>query len=156
MLGALVVITSLSISGVLGIVGCSSKTATRPPVPALIATTTALSVSPTAPVLGSPAVLTAKISASSGSGSPGGSVIFYVGTKALGTATLASGTAVLSTSSLALGTQSVKAAYSGDTSYSGSTSAASNVSIMYVGDIAVSASDGAGDQSTAQLAVVVQ
>jgi len=72
--------------------------------------------------------LTATVTKSSGSGTPTGTVSFYLGTPSgthslLGTGTLnASAKATLVTLSLPAGTDSLYAVYSGDTNFSGSTS----------------------------------
>jgi large repetitive protein len=56
--------------------------------------------------------------------SAGGTVQFLDGGAVIGTATVTSGVAALATSALGAGTHSITAVYSGDASYSGSTSAA--------------------------------
>jgi Bacterial Ig-like domain (group 3) len=124
--------------------------------PALIATTTTLSVSPTAPILGSPVVFTTKVAPTSGTGLPSGTITFSEGTTVLGTANLASGSASLSTSSLLVGSQAVTATYGGDSTYSGSSSAVSTLDVAFNGTIAVTASDNAGDQSSANLSVTIE
>lgn len=53
-----------------------------------------------------------------------GTVVFYDGTSAIGTVTLSAGAASLTTGTLAAGTHSVTATYSGDTNFSGMTTAA--------------------------------
>jgi Bacterial Ig-like domain (group 3)/FG-GAP-like repeat len=60
------------------------------------------------------------------SGTPTGTVIFYAGTTALGSAALSSGSASLSTSSLSSGSQSITAAYQGSASLAPSASPALN------------------------------
>ena len=77
--------------------------------------------------LGKPVTLTATVTKSSGSGTPTGTVSFYLGTPAgthslLGTGTLTSGKATFVTSSLPAGTDSLYAVYSGDTNFATSTS----------------------------------
>ena len=93
----------------------------------LVATTTALTSSPNPSQFGKPVTLTATVTKSSGSGTPNGTVSFYLGTPAgihslLGTGTLTSGQATVVTSSLPAGSDSLYAVYSGDTNFSGSTS----------------------------------
>ena len=67
---------------------------------------------------------TAAVSAAApGSGTPTGSVTFYDGTTAIDTATLSKGSASYTTSALAVGGHSITAQYSGDTNFTGSTSA---------------------------------
>ncbi len=73
-------------------------------------------------LLDNPILLTATVSAVSGT--PTGSVSFYDGTTLLGTVTLSSGTASYTTSSLAAGTHSITAAYSGDSNFMSATSSA--------------------------------
>ncbi|AEU37426.1 Peptidase S53 propeptide [Granulicella mallensis MP5ACTX8] len=140
-------------SGGSGAAGSGQKT---PPPPALIATTTTLAVTPTTPALGTPAVFTAKVAPGSGSGSPSGTITFSEGSTSLGTATLASGSASFTTSSLPVGSQTITAAYGGDATYSGSSSAASTLDVAFNGTIAVTASDSVGDQSSANLSVTVK
>jgi hypothetical protein len=96
-------------------------------VTAPIATTTVLSSTPNPSGLGKPVTLTATVTKSSGSGTPTGTVSFYLGTSSgthsfLGTGTLASGKATLTTSSLPAGTDSLYAVYGGDTNFATSTS----------------------------------
>ncbi|MGO9581815.1 MAG: Ig-like domain repeat protein [Acidimicrobiales bacterium] len=93
----------------------------------LVATTTALGSSPNPSQFGKPVTLTATLTKSSGTGTPTGTVSFYLGTPTgthslLGTATLTSGQATLVISSLPAGTDSLYAVYGGDTNFSGSTS----------------------------------
>jgi Bacterial Ig-like domain (group 3) len=59
----------------------------------------------------------------SGSGPPTGTVIFYNGTTAIGSATLSSGSASTSTSSLPAGSNAITAAYQGSGGFAPSTSA---------------------------------
>jgi autotransporter-associated beta strand protein len=91
--------------------------------------TAALTASPSPSVVGQPVTLTATISAQSpGSGTPTGTVQFYDGSTALGSAvTVTSGVAVYTTTSLPVGTDSITAVYSGDTNFNTSTSQAVNV-----------------------------
>ncbi|ADV83125.1 Ig-like domain repeat protein [Terriglobus saanensis] len=132
-------------------VGCSGKA----PVsgPALINTTTTLSLSSAAPTLGSPVTLTAQVSPSAG---PSGSVMFSSASAALGTSPVASGVASLTTSSLAIGSQTLSATYSGDSAYLGSASAASTLDVAFSSGILVTAADSAGDTSSAGLTLVVR
>jgi hypothetical protein len=96
-------------------------------VTAPIATTTVLTSSPNPSGLGKPVTLTATVTKSSGSGTPTGTVSFYLGTPSgthsfLGTGTMASGKATLTTSLLPAGTDSLYAVYGGDTNFATSTS----------------------------------
>jgi hypothetical protein len=86
------------------------------------ATVTVLTDSPNSTSAGQSVTLTAVVTGSSIP--PTGTVTFYSGQTALGTGTVnASGHATYSTSSLAVGTDTLSAVYSGDTTYSASTSA---------------------------------
>jgi len=93
---------------------------------ATIGTTTALTSTPNPSALGNPVTLTATVTKTSGSGTPTGTVRFYLGSTSnppIGTGTLnASGKATFVTSSLPVGTDSLYAVYAGDTNFSGSTS----------------------------------
>ncbi len=93
---------------------------------ALPATTTTLVANPTSITQGQSVTLTATVAPSTATGT----VNFYVaGTTLLGTATLTSGIATLPTTQLPPGGDSVTAAYSGDSSNSGSTSSAVTVTV---------------------------
>ncbi|MGD0321941.1 MAG: Ig-like domain repeat protein [Acidimicrobiales bacterium] len=93
-----------------------------------IATTTALTSSPNPSLLGESVTLSATVTKSSGSGTPSGTVSFYLGTPSgthslLGTGTLnSSGKASLTTTSLPAGTDSLYAVYGGGGSFAASTS----------------------------------
>jgi hypothetical protein len=74
--------------------------------------------------------LTATIAATSGSGTPTGTVTFLDGSTALGTGTLnSSSVANFSTTSLAAGTHTITASYSGDANFAASTSTAVSVTV---------------------------
>jgi subtilase family serine protease len=91
---------------------------------------TSLSVSPTGTIaVGSTATLTAVLNGSFTKGPfPTGTVQFAVdGTNTGSAVAVSSSQAVLQTSTLTVGSHSITAAYSGDTNYSTSTSAAANV-----------------------------
>jgi hypothetical protein len=66
--------------------------------------------------------LTAKVQQASGTATPPGSITFYTGSSAIGTAVLSAGVGSLSTTALALGTNSVTAVYSGAAGFNPSTS----------------------------------
>ncbi|HEX8916082.1 MAG TPA: Ig-like domain-containing protein, partial [Humisphaera sp.] len=89
------------------------------------ATATAVATSLTPSSYGQSVTLTATVTATAGgAGAPDGSVTFYDGPTALGTATLApDGTATLTTAGLAAGAHPITAAYAGDAHYAASTSA---------------------------------
>jgi hypothetical protein len=68
--------------------------------------------------------LTAIVTAAApGNGTPTGTVVFYNGKKALGTATLNGGMAAITTKKLTLGSHTIKVIYHGDSDFTGSTSA---------------------------------
>jgi hypothetical protein len=64
-----------------------------------------------------------------GAGTPTGTVTFLDGTTTLGTGTLSGGIASFTSSSLAAGTHGITASYGGNTSFTGSTSAAVNQTV---------------------------
>jgi hypothetical protein len=87
------------------------------------ATTVGSSLNPS--TYGQSVTFTATVTPSSGTGTPTGSVSFKDGSTTLGSSALnASGVATFSTSSLAGGAHSITGVYSGDATFSGSTSAA--------------------------------
>jgi hypothetical protein len=142
----------IAFSAVFFAVGCSGGS--NPP-PALIATATTLSASPTTPTLGNAEVLTASVVSGSGAGMPTGSIAFSSGTTSLGAATLVSGSASLTTSLLPLGAQTITATYGGDSTYSGSSSTRS-LDVSFTGVVAITTTDSAGDQSSANLTLTAQ
>jgi hypothetical protein len=93
-----------------------------------IATTTALTSSPNPSLFGESVTLSATVTKSSGSGTPSGTVSFYLGTPSgthslLGTATLNSAAnATFTTTSLPAGTDSLYAVYGGGGNFAASTS----------------------------------
>ncbi len=105
-------------------------------VPTLAATTTTLTLSPTAPTAGQSVKFTATVAPTTGSGSPTGTVTFLDGTTTLGTGALSSGTASF-TGGLAAGSHSITASYAGDTTYAASVSAADNLNVSGVPTLAV-------------------
>ena len=87
--------------------------------------TTTLSVAPSPAPAGGTVTLTATVVAAGASGTPSGTVRFFDGSTALGSAALAaSGSATYTTSTLAAGTHSLTANYPGDASFAPSTSPA--------------------------------
>src|SRR5437588_348756 len=88
-----------------------------------ISTTTKLAVSSTQAIAGSAVTFTARVSPTSGSTTPTGSVTFKNGSTILGVVPLSNGVASLTTSSLGPGPYTVTASYSGDTNSGSSTSA---------------------------------
>ena len=91
--------------------------------PSGIATTTTLTSSTNPSLFGQSVTFTATVAPLSGRGTPTGSVTFYAGSTALGTATLSSKKASLKTTSVPVGSQAITAVYSGDTNYTLGTSA---------------------------------
>lgn len=87
------------------------------------ASSVVLSVSNAAPVHGASVTLTATVTPTAATGT----VQFRDGATVLGTVTLSGGVATLTTSSLAVGPHTLTAVYSGDVSYTGSTSAVQSV-----------------------------
>lgn len=87
-------------------------------------TTVTLTSAPNPSLYGTAVTLTATLAGQSACALPAGTVTFLDGAVTLGTANLNSGIATLSISTLAVGTHSLTAVYSGDTNYTGSTSAA--------------------------------
>src|SRR5882762_4588001 len=92
-------------------------------------TTTALTVSTPQANAGTTVTFTARVSPTSGSATPTGTVAFSNGS-ALGSASLSSGSATFTTSSLATGTYSVTAAYGGDANFATSSSAAGALTVV--------------------------
>jgi hypothetical protein len=93
----------------------------------LNATTTAVSSSAAPSVVGQSVTFTASVVLSSpwaGAATPSGSVTFYDGSKAIGTATLSGGSGSLTTPALGPGAHAITAVYAGDALNAGSTSAA--------------------------------
>ena len=89
-----------------------------------LATTTTLSASDNAPIFTESVTFTATVGHTAGSATPTGTVTFLDGSTTLGTGTLnASGLATFSTAALPLGSDNITASYSGDASYSTSTTA---------------------------------
>lgn len=103
---------------------------------AKIPTTTTLTLSPTSVTVGGagPIVATAKVTHATGTGTPTGTVNFYVdgSTTVAGSGTLSSGTATFNynPSTLAAGNHTITATYEGDTSFAGSTSTAQTLGVQ--------------------------
>ncbi len=93
--------------------------------------TTTVTYTPSSPVYGNSVTLTATV-ASTTTGTPTGTVEFYNGTTSLGTATLSSGTATLAPTVLPTGANSVTAVYSGDSSFTASTSPVVTVTVAQI------------------------
>jgi autotransporter-associated beta strand protein len=96
-------------------------------------TSTTLTASPTAALVGDTVTFTATVSVNAPSSGlvipPSGFVTFMEGSTPLGTVLLSGGTATFSTSALPAGSHDVTATYRGDAHFTGSTSAAAHVTI---------------------------
>ena len=99
----------------------------------LVATATSsttVTYSPSSPVYGDDVTLTATVAPVSPlTGTPTGTVTFYNGTTSLGTATLSGGVASLAPLALPTGANSITAQYSGDSTFTSSTSPVSTVTV---------------------------
>lgn len=96
-----------------------------------IATTTGVTASSPTAAAGIPVTLTATVTPASAGPSLTGTVTFFFGSTQVGSAVAVSGNdAVLTTSSLPSGADSITAVYSGDTRYTGSTSAPISVNVI--------------------------
>ncbi len=96
-----------------------------------VATTTALSASPTSVPQGGSTTLSARVTKNSGSGYPTGTVNFLYAGTTIGSTTLVNGVATytLSTAGYATGSYSVQAAFAGDSGDKPSTSSAVTVAV---------------------------
>jgi Bacterial Ig-like domain (group 3) len=133
-------------------IACGGKSSSQSSQHTLISTSTALSVTPAAPVLGAATVFTAKVTPISGIGVPTGSITFSAGSAGLGTSPLAGKSATFTSTSLPLGSQAVIATYSGDSTYGISSSAVTLLDVSSNVTLTISASDPIGNQSSAKLA----
>jgi photosystem II stability/assembly factor-like uncharacterized protein len=115
------------------------------------ATTTGLGASASNPVLGASITLTATVNKGTGTATPTGNVTFSEGATVLGTGALnASAVATLQTSALAVGAHNITASYSGDATYSASTSAPVTVTVLPPPDYAVSTPTGTATVTAGQ------
>ncbi|MEO6806392.1 MAG: Ig-like domain-containing protein [Edaphobacter sp.] len=127
-------------------------------VTSLLATTTALTVSPTGNlVYGQQATLTATVT-KTGGGAPSGTVTFKDGSTTLGTGTLnGTGVATFTTTTLAVGSHSVTASYGGDASNIASVSGSVTV-VVTAGapdfSLALSPTSGTVTNGTSQVVTV--
>jgi len=99
--------------------GSTSNTVNQ--VVSQIATTTSLVSSVNPSTVGQSVTFTATVTPA-GAGTPTGTVTFFDGATPLGTSPLVGTTATFSTSALSVGTHPITATYSGDTTFTGSTS----------------------------------
>lgn len=111
------VVRMLGMSAVAAMIGCGSKNSTTSS--GTTASTTGLTSSATDTTTGTSITLTANVSPSAATGS----VTFYNGSTSLGSASLNSGQASLAVSFSSAGSETLKAVYSGDSTYAASTSA---------------------------------
>jgi trimeric autotransporter adhesin len=99
-------------------------------VAAAATSTTTVTYSPSAPAFGDNVTLTATVGPVSPlTGTPTGTVVFFNGTTALGTATLTDGVASLAPMALPTGANSITAQYSGDSTFTSSTSPVTTVTV---------------------------
>jgi hypothetical protein len=90
--------------------------------PKTVATSTTVSVNPTAAVQGQNAVLSAKVSPSSGTTMPTGSVQFFLGSTSIGSAALNGGIAAVPVTAPSAGTYELSAKYTGNSGANASSS----------------------------------
>lgn len=102
----------------------------------LASTSTTVSSSKNPTNVGESVTFTASVTPSAATGT----VTFFDGTTSLGTAQLSGGMATLPTTALAAGSHSISASYSGDATYSGSTSTAITQTVNATGSFTLSAS----------------
>jgi hypothetical protein len=137
-------------------VGCGSGTPfSKSAQPSLISSSITLSVNPAAPVLGGTTVFTATVKPTAGMGVPTGNITFSAGTAKLGTSAMTAGSASFTTTSLPLGSQAVIATYSGDSAYSSSSSAVIMLNVSTTVALTVRADDAQGNQSSVNVAIIV-
>ena len=109
--------------------GSTSPDVTVTVVSAATSTTT-VTYSPSSPAYGDNVTLTATVAPVSPlTGTPTGTVVFYNGTTSLGTATLTNGVASLAPMALPTGANSITAQYSGDSTFTSSTSPVTTVTV---------------------------
>jgi hypothetical protein len=97
---------------------------------AKVGTSTSLSASATQVTSGQNITFTARVAPQSGSGAPTGTVAFLDGSSQIGVGTLSAGSAAFSSVSLSVGNHTITAAYSGDSNYAASNSAALSVTVV--------------------------
>jgi len=118
--------------------------------PAKIATTTAVLASATLLTAGQNVTFTTAVAPQSGAGFPTGSITFLDGQTQLGVVALNGGSASFSSSNLAVGTHTITAAYSGDSNYVASTSAALTVTVAVAPAADYSLTIGSSELTVAQ------
>jgi hypothetical protein len=102
----------------------------------LLASSTVLTCAPNPAAYGATVICTATVSGSSPT--PTGTVTFYDGSTALGTAALSSGVATYSTSTLSVGSHTITAVYAGTAPYATSTSNAVDEIILSTFSLSIS------------------
>jgi hypothetical protein len=100
-----------------------------PAIVAPAATTTSLAASSTNMVSGQSVTFTVKVTPLSGTVSPSGSVTFLDGSAQIASSTLSGASASFSSTKLSVGTHRITATYSGDSNYTGSTSAVLSITV---------------------------
>jgi hypothetical protein len=122
--------------------------------PAPVATTTALTASPTSGVTGVSIGFSAAVAPASGAVTPTGTVTFFDGTTSIGTGTVnGSGIATFATAALAVGSHSITATYGGSAAFTASTSSAVTVTITVpVPDFSLNISPASGTETSSAAA----
>jgi hypothetical protein len=142
--------TLLIATAVVGIsCGGNSSTSTS----TVQSTTTTLTSGSASVQLGAAVIFSVTV-ASSGN-TPTGSVVLQDGSSVLGSQNLSNGSATFTVSDLALGSNILSAAYSGDSTHSGS-SATLTESVVLTTNVNLIGADTAGDAASAPLSVTVQ
>lgn len=114
----------------------SSSASLTQVVLSLLASSTVLTCAPNPAAYGATVICTATVSGSSPT--PTGTVTFYDGSTALGTAALSSGVATYSTSTLSVGSHTITAVYAGTAPYATSTSNAVDEIILSTFSLSIS------------------
>jgi hypothetical protein len=114
-------------SGDTNFTGSTSSLLTQTVLASMSSTATALTSSPDPSAFGQQVTLTAMVSPFSG---PSGTVQFFDGVNSLGIVALSGGSASLTTAALAVGTHFITASYSGDSNFTGSTSASLTQTVL--------------------------
>lgn len=145
------------LSGLMLTVGCSSGIHnSSSSQSSLVATSTLLSVNSSTQLAGAATVFTAKVKPESGTGLPTGTIMFSAGSAKLGTSPLIGESATFTTTSLPLGSQAVIATYSGDSTYEISSSAVMLLNVSSTVALKVAATDAFSNQSSVNVAVIIQ
>ena len=121
---------SASYSGDATFAGSTSAAVSVTVVASATSTTTTLTASSTQASQGATVTLTASVTPTTGTTQPTGTVTFYNGTTALGTASLSNSSATLSVTTLPIGTDSLTASYAGTSTFAASTSSVVSVTIL--------------------------